>query len=276
MTAATARERETAQMIRLHWQERWSCERVAAHMGLSRGAVEYRLKGVGKLRTRTAAWFGPVPEVMRPHMRHAIGLARATLNRVAPPETAEYSREDWEGFCALVALRALGTYREEKGARWESWVIAKVRWEITTELRRTAPLARKRWERLEASERERLQDLGYNDAEIAARLEELSYEVFSVRYAPDERFDRAWDDPDAVSFEPSWAPEPLEWLQARAVREAIDALPAPLRQVILWRHQGYEVTEIGARLGVSMSRAGQLLADARSRLREALREWVEP
>ena len=254
--------------------EQQDAKRGAEPLELPPSFVKDRRWNLAKRQPPIPAGSGPLPDAMRACIPHALGLARNTVARLNPPATPAYQWEDWDAIGRLAALQALATYQAAAGP-WQSWVIAKVRWAIADELRRMAPFPRRQWASLQAEERERLALAGVPEAEITARLEDFARQLFAAPMLPNRTYERVWDDHEAIASEPSWAPDPLEWLWARAVREAVRALPERLRQPLIWQQEGYTRAEIGGRLGVGESRVRQLLAAARDRLRAQLAPWME-
>jgi RNA polymerase sigma factor for flagellar operon FliA len=63
--------------------------------------------------------------------------------------------------------------------------------------------------------------------------------------------------------------------RTRAVRQAINSLPARLRRVLDLHHEGLTLREIGQELGVTESRASQLRTEAIRNLREACSGHLE-
>lgn len=249
-------EAETARMIDLHVTEGRTPAEAARLLGRSLEAVGRRLRLLGVLRPRNPAPTETIPVAMAPNIARACALAANTLRRVAPPNIPEHDQDDWHSFVRLVALKALGTYDAGKGVHWQSWVISKVRWEIIEELRRTAPFTRAEWARMTEE--------GRAEVRWALSLERLRERSAAVSDLYE----------DKPSWEPTWAPEPTEWLMVCAVRDAVAALPARQRYVVQRAEQGYTYAEIGAVMGVSASRVSQINDLARERLRAALAEWA--
>lgn len=274
-----ARKAETAQIIRLHVEEGQNANRIACRLGVKRDVVEARLKQAGVYRPQPAGkLLPPLPEAMLPHVPHALNLARETLRRVAPPTTPEHNPDDWHSIARLAALKGLVTYRDERNCHWSSWVIQKVRWEISEELRRTSPYTRGEWRQLReesfaadpglASSARRGEWEQQEQRLLADRRPSSLEQLREEQAGPEDLEERRW------TWEPSAGSEPEAWLLTRAVRDALAALPARLRYVVERRQQEFTLLEIAGQMGLSESRINQLETEAHDRLRKALQAWA--
>lgn len=249
-------------------QAGYSLRDIARETGISQGTIGRRLRQLGikapplppsppREVSRCAA-----PRVLRvlppgsdPDLTHALNLARETLRRVAPPTLAEADAEDWFSIARLAALKALATYDPERCARWQTWVISKVRWTILEHLRN--------WDCHTRTERKQVKETG-----TRLRARPLSLETL---FGCHDEGDFGWE--NALTGEVEAAPEE-GWLRARCVRDAVAALPPRLRFVVQRQQAGYTYQEIGVSLGLSEQRVQQLATEAKEHLREELAAWA--
>ena len=163
------------------------------------------------------------------HLRHARNIARRFC-RSGP------HAEDFEGAAYEGVARAARTFAPQKGVTFSAYMAWKVSGALRDEARRQDHLSRRhRW----------AVKAGEASAPVLVPLSEWS-EV--DRETPEDRL--------------------LAAERAAQVRRAIEALPERERRLVQWLYwDGLTQEEAGRRMGVSLTRVGQLAQRARSRVR---------
>lgn len=211
-------------------------------------------------------------------------LARAMARRLPP----HVPLDDLISAGALGLIDAARRYDPSLCERFEAYAEHRIRGSMLDELRSHDSLSR------DLRSRSRRRD------EAIARLErQLGHSPSSEDVARElglemEEYDRLMgrvhrgtvlsaealtrDGAGAQAFEDPHVPDPYRVTAAREIRDlitkALEALPDRLQLVAsMYYREGFKLSEIGSRLGVTEARACQLRGEAVRRLREILSSW---
>ncbi len=211
-------------------------------------------------------------------------LARAMARRLPP----HVPLDDLISAGALGLLDAARRYDPNVCERFEAYAEHRIRGAMLDELRSHDSLSRdlrsRSRRREEAIARlERKNGCAPASEDIAEELgieleeyERLMGRVHRGTVLNAEALTR--DGSGAQAFEDSAIPDPFRVAAAREVRDlltrALDALPERLNLVAsMYYREGYKLSEIGAKLGVTEARACQLRGEAVRRLRDIMTNW---
>lgn len=215
-----------------------------------------------------------------PLVKYVVGRLAVTL-----PPTLD--ADDLLGYGVMGLMTAIDRFSPEKGFKFETFAVSRIRGAIIDELRAQDWLPRslrQKAKEIEATLRELENELGRSasDAELASRLHvpveqvpkalgEITAPVLSL----DELVGVGGEDGQKVTWldalpddrlGPAAAYDQEEMIEILA--QAIDALPERERLLIaLYYHEGLTLKEIGQVLSVTESRVCQLHAQAVGRLR---------
>jgi RNA polymerase sigma-B factor len=199
-------------------------------------------------------------------------------------------REDLEQVARLALLRAARRFDPTLGWQFSTFAAATILGDLRRHLRDRGPAIRfpRRWwelrPRLEQARERLAQALGREPTlpELAARLAVSEEEVAGALGVQELCYPRPLDEPRATPEEGEpeslagrigGADPRLEAVEQRvAVRQAMEALPARLREILQRRYfQGWSQQEVGRELGLSQMQISRLERRALAQLRDALR-----
>jgi RNA polymerase sigma factor FliA len=219
-------------------------------------------------------------------------LVKYVAGRVSARMTYPLEQQDILAWGVLGLLDAVETYDPERGTKFETYAISKIRWSILDELRKADPLPRRlrlRAQQVEGArgalaqklgrsptEREIVRELGVDASDHRAFLVrchlsqaaslEAKVEFDGVPHAELHELVR-----DHAATDPALAAEISE-VRARLI-EAILTLSERERLVTsFYFYEGLTLREIGKSLGLTEGRISQILRRALTNLRETLAE----
>jgi RNA polymerase sigma factor FliA len=226
-----------------------------------------------------------VEDLVRTHLPLVGHLVREMLGRLP----AHVSREDLVSAGMAALATAAKSFDPERGTPFGSFASARIRGALLDELRGldwASRSVRSRARRVEAAEQQLTAALGRTPtaAELAEALGVAVDEIKSV----DEDVQRAVvlslqgfpaGSAEDLVRERAAGPEELILHRERIgyLRNAIDALPARLRRVVVaYFFEERPMAEIAAELGVTESRVSQLRTEALVLLRDGLNSHLDP
>lgn len=220
-------------------------------------------------------------------------LVKYVVGRVAVTLPPTVDADDLLGYGVMGLITAIERFSPERGFKFETFAVSRIRGSIIDELRSQDWLprsVRQKAKELEATVRELENTLGRTatDQELATRLgvavDDLPKNLAEIT-APVLSLDElisASDDGHKVSWLDTLPDErlgPAAQLDHEAMLDvlgqAIDWLPERERLLVaLYYHEGLTLKEIGQVLGVTESRVCQLHAQAMGRLRTKINQLV--
>jgi len=222
---------------------------------------------------------------------HYAPLVKYVAGRVAMNLPKNVDDGDLIGYGSLGLLDAMDRFDLQRGVKFETYAIARIRGTMIDGLRSMdwVPVSvRQRNKSIEEATRNLENRLGRSatDEEIASELdmsiEEYNQRILDMSSSSILSFDDIWGTPSDSdnSYRPTElkdekAPDPIdetEWtLKKQDLAMAIDRLPEREKLVVsLYYYEGLTVKEIAKILGVSPSRVSQLHTKAVVRLRGSL------
>jgi RNA polymerase sigma factor for flagellar operon FliA len=233
----------------------------------------------------------PRPETREALITHYIGLARHVVGRMNVPDSGSMAREDLIGHAILGLIEAIERFDPERGIRFESFAITRIRGAVQDVLRRLdwAPRSVRRMEGSVRDAYARLESILARPAtyeEVAAEvgvseeeLQELLGGLGQIAVASLEESVEATDGGPRLTLESllSGGPDPSGCAEAtertRILAEAVGRLPERERLIIgLYYYEDLTLKEIGSVLGVTEARVCQLHGRAVLRLGGALQQ----
>lgn len=238
----------------------------------------YKLMGDSEARERLVLTFAP--------------LCKYVAGRMGSTLPSYIDVEDLTSYGLEGLMDAIDRYEPERGVKFETFAITRIRGAMIDELRALdwAPRALRQSQRQlirisgeieqrtgrPASDRELARALGLEESELSELLAEIaasSMVALEEFFAPTASEDETLALGDAVEDETS--PQPHAATEHAILRDlladAIVRLPERERIVVsLYHYDGLSLREIGDVLGVTESRASQLRTKAIVRLRGAL------
>lgn len=214
-------------------------------------------------------------------LEHYLYLVRIVVGRILYLLPPYIDREDLEGYGILGLIQALDRFEPEKGVRFETYALARIRGAVLDYLRSLDPLTRGErqdlrrvldaWKELEATcgREPTLEDLskvtGLSPQEITWLVEQGKPTLFLERE-------------EMVTGGEFEAPDPASILENEErlayLGMLIDALPERERLILsLYYFEGLTLREIGEILSLSEGRVSQILSKILLRLRIRLEEW---
>ncbi len=216
---------------------------------------------------------------------HYLYLVRVVVGRMLYRLPSHIERADLEQVGVIGLLQALDRFQPGRGARFETYALARIRGAIIDYLRSFDPLTRQErrgvkdviraWQRLE------------NEGNVDPSLEELSQELgipldeiiwlvererSSFFLSLEEEKERAGEREERVSFNPEEVLENRELVAY--LGRLVDALPEREKLMLtLYYFEGLTLKEIGRVLGVGESRVSQILTRVLAKLRVKIEEW---
>ena len=222
---------------------------------------------------------------------HYAPLVKYVAGRVAMNLPKNVDEGDLIGYGSLGLLDAMDRFDLQRGVKFETYAIARIRGAMIDGLRSMdwVPVSvRQRNKAIEETTRNLENRLGRSatDDEIANELnmsiEEYNQRILDMSSSSILSFDDIWGTPSdgdnsyrPVELKDEKAPDPIdetEWtLRKKDLAMAIDRLPEREKLVVsLYYYEGLTVKEIAEILGVSPSRISQLHTKAVVRLRGSL------
>lgn len=218
-------------------------------------------------------------EKLLEHYLYLVKIAAGRILCLLPPYI---DREDLEGYGAIGLIQALNRFRPERGVRFETYALSRIRGAILDYLRSLDPLTRgerrhlrrvleawRRWETEKGGE-PTLEDLsqvtGFSPREITWLVERGKSMFF---FGEEEEVSR---EETEETLDPVSALEDRELLEY--LGKLIDELPERERLILtLYYFEGLTLREIGEIMSLSEGRVSQILARTLLRLRVSLEEW---
>ncbi|MGQ9473003.1 MAG: sigma-70 family RNA polymerase sigma factor [Candidatus Caldatribacteriaceae bacterium] len=220
---------------------------------------------------------------------HYLYLVKIVLGRMIGSLPSYLDRGDLEQVGTIGLLQALDRFRPERGSRFETYALSRIRGSILDYLRSLDPLSRQErkgvkdllrvWQKLEEERKKEpsLEDLAQ---ELEMSVEELMWlierEKSSFWFSLEEEKEQGEFVEARILDRNILKPE--EILENQELMEylgrAIDELPERERLILaLYYFEGLTLKEIGKVLEVGESRVSQILARTITKLRVRLREW---
>lgn len=229
----------------------------------------------------------PRPELRDLIVQHYIKLAKLVVDRMAIPSQGHLCKEDLISHAIMGLIEAVERYNPEKGVKFETFAIPRIRGEVVDALRRTdwAPRSLRQKEREIRTAYERLGRIfgrAATDEEVADELG-LSPETFQETLGEvatlsvislEQRLDGDGSD-DSSSELSDLIPDETDITERAEFEErkrflaaALAELPERERLVVgLYYYEGLTLKEIGQVLGVTEARVSQMHAKSMMRLR---------
>lgn len=229
------------------------------------------------------------PQARSKLAEHYLYLVKIVLGRMIGSLPSYLDRGDLEQVGTIGLLQALDRFRPEKGSRFETYALSRIRGSILDYLRSLDPLSRQErkgvkdllrvWQKLEEERKKEpsLEDLAQ---ELEMSVEEVMWlierEKSSFWFSLEEEKEEG-DSFEAKRLDRN-ALRPEEILENQELMEylgrAIDELPERERLILaLYYFEGLTLKEIGKVLEVGESRVSQILARTITKLRVKLGEW---
>ncbi len=215
-------------------------------------------------------------------LEHYLYLVRIVVGRILYVLPPSIDREDLEGYGVLGLIQALDRFKPQRGVRFETYALSRIRGAVLDYLRSLDPLTRGErqdlrrvlevWQKWEAEKGKEptLEELsgatGLSVREITWLVERRKPMLFFEKEEELSERDVA-EIPDPVSVLENQ--ELLEYLG-----KLIDELPERERLILsLYYFEGLTLREIGEVLSLSEGRVSQILTRVLLRLRVRLKMW---
>jgi RNA polymerase sigma factor for flagellar operon FliA len=244
--------------------------------------------GAGKLHSTYA---GSEPALRDALIMQNMTMVKYLVGRIVPQLPSHLDPQDLTSAAVIGLINAADRFDPARGVLFKTFAEQHVRGAIIDELRSCDILSRSMREKYKRLEREVTileHSLGRNPAseEVAEALSMSLDEYFDllddVHVLTFISLDDSWEDEDGNSCclsdvlseqeEKSPQHQVIRMQLTKALGEAIEALPDKERlAVTLYHHEGMNLKEIGATLGLTESRISQILSQAMVRLRSKLK-----
>jgi len=221
---------------------------------------------------------------------HYLYLVRIALGRLLYVVPSYIDREDLESYGVIGLLQALDRYQPQRGLRFETFALSRIRGAVLDYLRSLDPLTRRErrsWKEVMAAyqklegERGRETTLVEIAKELEVSLEEITWAIergkssfFLSLEEEKEEEGRLIDgvSEERLAFNPEALLENEEMLNY--LGKAIEELPERERLIItLYYFEGLTLKEIGAILEIKEPRVSQLISRALLKLKAKLSDW---
>lgn len=220
-------------------------------------------------------------------------LVRYVVGRLAVTLPATIDQDDLYGYGVIGLIHAVERFSPERGVKFETYAITRIRGAIIDELRSqdwVPRSVRSRARELSAtigalegklgrhpSESEIAEAMGITGAELNGVMAQATSPFLSL-----DELVQVGDDGQGINWLDTMVddrPGPTAQLEEREFKEqlasAIDALPERERLLLaLYYHEGLTLKEIGQVMGVSESRVCQLHTQAALRLRTTINRYL--
>lgn len=226
-------------------------------------------------------------EKLAEHYLYLVKIALGRLLYILPPHI---DREDLESYGVIGLLQALDRYQPEKGLRFETFALSRIRGAALDYLRSLDPLTRRErrgWKEVMAAyqklegEKGREPTLSEIAEELEVSVEEVTWIIERGKsaffFSLDEEKEEGEKLLDGVKeerlmFNPEALLEKEELLDY--LGKAIEELPERERlSITLYYFEGLTLKEIGAILEVKESRVSQIISRALLKLKAKLSDW---
>lgn len=215
-------------------------------------------------------------------LEHYLYLVRIAVGRILYLLPPYIDREDLEGYGVLGLIQALDRFEPQRGVRFETYALSRIRGAVLDYLRSLDPLTRgerqdlrrlleawRKWES-EKGKEPTLEDLA---GVTGLSLREITWLV--ERGKPALFFE---SEEALAGEEEQEVPDPASILEDQEflayLGELIDALPERERLILsLYYFEGLTLREIGEVLSLSEGRVSQILTKTLLYLRVRLEEW---
>ncbi len=211
-------------------------------------------------------------------------LVKYVIGRVSARMTGAVDREDFMSTGLVGLLNAIETYDSERGAKFETYAISKIRWAMLDEARKEDSLPRRtrsRARQVETARRELTQQLQRepNEAELAEKIDLSVSEYRSVMQQQDRSQTSSLEAQsiedgrtfgpqiaDEAAIDPESAVEQTE--RQQELMSAMRELSDKERTVVtLYFYEDLTLREIGQALGLTEGRISQILKKTLGKLR---------
>lgn len=261
----------------LYDEARWDLDGAVGSNGSEDfGRQERRVR---QLRDRLVVNYSPL-------VKYAAG--RISARSASNP----YGQEDLISWGVLGLLDAVETFRSDRGAKFETYAISKVRWAILDEMRRMDPLPRRVRQRVREAQKARnelAQTLQRppSEKEIAEKLgvkledhrEFLSRyhqaQVWSLEANIEAGGELGWELHQIVADNATEGPEAaaeVDEMRAQLVRAIKDLGERERVVTTFYFYEGLTLREIGKALDLTEGRISQILRQSLIKLKGALNE----
>lgn len=220
---------------------------------------------------------------------HYLYLVKIALGRMIGRLPSYLDRGDLEQVGTIGLLQALDRFQPERGSRFETYALPRIRGSILDYLRSLDPLSRQERKRLKDLLRvwQKLEEERKQEPSLENLAQELEMSVEEVMWLIEREKSSFWlsleeEKEQGESVEVRRldrnALKPEEILENQELMEylgrAIDELPERERLIIaLYYFEGLTLKEIGKVLEIGESRVSQILARTITKLRVRLKEW---
>jgi len=224
-------------------------------------------------------------------INHYLFLVKIALGRFVYSLPSFIGRDDLESYGIIGLLQAFERYKPEKGLKFETYALSRIRGAVLDYLRSLDPMTRgqrKRfkkimaiWQQLQA-EKGKEPTLEEISNEMGISIQDISWIIeqnrtgmfFSLDQEKGEDGRELGDDvaDERVSYNPQNTLENKELMEFMGKK--IDELPERERLCIsLYYYEGLTLKEIGKILGVGEPRVSQILSQTIIKLRSKMAEW---
>ncbi len=224
-------------------------------------------------------------------IEHYLFLVKIALGRFIYTLPSYIGREDLESYGIIGLLQAFERYKPEKGLKFETYALSRIRGAVLDYLRSLDPMTRGQrkkfkevmasWHQLQ-SEKGKEPTLEELSNEMGISIQDISWIIeqnrsgifFSLEQEKGEDGRELGDDiaDERSAFNPQEVLENKELIEY--LGKIIDVLPERERLCIsLYYYEGLTLKEIGQILGVGEPRVSQILSQTIIKLRSKMIDW---
>lgn len=224
-------------------------------------------------------------------IEHYLFLVKIALGRFIYTLPSYIGREDLESYGIIGLLQAFERYKPEKGLKFETYALSRIRGAVLDYLRSLDPMTRGQrkkfkevmasWHQLQ-SEKGKEPTLEELSNEMGISIQDISWIIeqnrsgifFSLEQEKGEDGRELGDDiaDERSAFNPQEVLENKELIEY--LGKIIDELPERERLCIsLYYYEGLTLKEIGQILGVGEPRVSQILSQTIIKLRSKMIDW---